>query len=163
MRPRWSVSATWRWAPIWSSTSTPAAGSSDPPSITRATTGQGLDCIRQIEALIHQLQGEVPNLKRLLQLLCDPNVWDGLNRLYALNAQLRPGDPYSVQLDVKADQLIDRLSLLRVERIEASRASLPWTFWLALFLGGAATIAMGASLYMRGYSVSCSGRSCWGW
>jgi hypothetical protein len=73
-----------------------------------------------------------------------------LSQLYALNTQLQPGDPYSVQLDVRVAQQIDRIAVLRDERVEASRASRPWTFWVALILGGVTTTAMGASLFMRG-------------
>lgn len=72
-----------------------------------------------------------------------------LYQLYRLNAGLQPGDPYSVQLDSKASQQIDSIALLRDERIEASQASLPKTFWFVLILGGLIILALGASLFMQ--------------
>lgn len=78
-----------------------------------------------------------------------PTTRARLNRMDQMNARFQPPDPNGVQLASNSDRLIDRITVLRAERIAASRASLPMTFWLVLILGGAATIALGASLYMR--------------
>jgi hypothetical protein len=78
-----------------------------------------------------------------------PSTREWLNRLNRLNAGLRPGDPYSVQLDSNANRLVDNIALLRDERLEASRAALPWTFWLTLTLGGVGTVALASLLVMR--------------
>ena len=72
-----------------------------------------------------------------------------LTQLYRLNARLQAGDAYSVQLDNKASQEIESIALLREERIQASKASLPKTFWFVLILGGLITVTLGASLFMR--------------
>ncbi len=58
-----------------------------------------------------------------------------LNRIDQMNARFQPPDPNGVQLASNSDRLIDRITVLRAERIAASRASLPMTFGLVLILG----------------------------
>jgi hypothetical protein len=72
-----------------------------------------------------------------------------LKQLYLLNSMLKSGDPNVMQLTERFNAKIDDITLLREERLRASRPTLPWMFWFVLILGGVVTISMAASLSME--------------
>lgn len=78
-----------------------------------------------------------------------PVVAAQLNQLYLLNSRFQPSDPYSALLKRDVSQRIDRIAMLRAERLGESQQSLSPVFWSVLILGGAVTIVLGAALFMQ--------------